>query len=72
MMKVPVILLGLAATAAVTLLAGCTGRRADTMTPLGETVEVVIPEGDVAIDSAVAAGDTGTDTVVSDAEEVIL
>ena len=46
-------------------LTGCTGRRADTMVPTRETVEVVIPEGDVRADSAIAAGDTGEDTVVS-------
>lgn len=46
----------------------CTGRHADNMVPLGETVEVVIPGGDVAEDSAVASGNTGADAV---AEEVI-
>lgn len=59
--------------AAVALMAACTGRRADNMEPKGETVEVVIPEGDVVTDSAVAAGEVAPgDTVVSQSEEVAI
>lgn len=46
-------------------LSSCTGRTADNMTPLGETVRVVIPETDVAQDSAVALGQTDSLTVVN-------
>lgn len=46
-----------AAAAVLAAFASCTGRTADNMQPTGETIEVVIPRGDVAIDSAVAAGD---------------
>lgn len=66
-----VMLCGLTAGFLFTCVA-CTGRRADTMVPLGETVEVVIPEGDVIEDSAVAAGDTGSDTVLVTSDQVIL
>lgn len=33
---------------------GCKGRTAENMTPAGETIEVIIPEGDVAQDSIIA------------------
>ncbi|MBD5385786.1 hypothetical protein HDR69_05100 [bacterium] len=61
--KTTLLLLTLLAAGAV--LTSCTGRRADTMVPLGETVEVVIPEGDLVRDSAIAAGDVAGDTVVA-------
>lgn len=38
-------------------LSSCEGRKAENMVPKGETIEVVIPTGDVAEDSAIAAGD---------------
>lgn len=61
------------AIVAVALMASCTGRRADNMVPKGETIEVVIPEGDVATDSAVAAGDVAPgDSVVGQPEEVTI
>ena len=59
--KTTLLLLTLLAAGAV--LTSCTGRRADTMVPLGETVEVVIPEGELVRDSAIAAGDGAGDTV---------
>ena len=59
-----------AAITALTLIAGaCTGRKADNMVPLNETVEVKIAPQDEAIDSAVAAGDTGADSVASPEEQ---
>lgn len=48
----PALLLLLAAS----LATGCKGRTAENMTPAGETIEVVIPEGDVAQDSIIANG----------------
>lgn len=35
-------------------LSSCKGRTADNMEPTGETVRVVIPESDIAMDSAIA------------------
>lgn len=69
-MKASKTLLILTVLSAVTALVSCTGRRADTMVPLGETVEVVIPDGDVAADSAIAAGNTTGDSVVADAADI--
>ena len=49
--------------ALASMLVSCTGRRADNMVPLGETVEVVIPTSDVETDSVIASGDVGNDSV---------
>ncbi|MDE5902116.1 MAG: hypothetical protein K2O78_05675 [Muribaculaceae bacterium] len=55
-----------AAAAIIVILPSCTGRRADNMKPLGETVEVVVPAADVARDSAVAAGNAMGDSVAEE------
>lgn len=47
-----------AVAAIIVILPSCTGRRADNMQPLGETVEVVVPDADV------ATGDVSGDSVV--------
>lgn len=56
-MKKTILIPVFAAILGCVLLSSCKGRTADNMVPTGETVRVVIPEGDVAMDSAVAAGD---------------
>lgn len=43
-----------AGIALASCLSSCEGRKADNMVPAGETVHVVIPEADVAQDSALA------------------
>lgn len=48
-------------------LCACSGRTAENMQPLGETVEVVIPERDVAQDAALANGGF-VETEVSDSD----
>lgn len=53
-----------AVAAIIVILPSCTGRRADNMQPLGETVEVVVPDVDVARDADVATGDVSGDSVV--------
>lgn len=47
-----------AVAAIIVILPSCTGHRADNMQPLGETVEVVVPDVDV------ATGDVSGDSVV--------
>lgn len=53
------------------LFSGCTGRTADNMKPLGETVRVVIPTPDVAEDSAIAAGDVQPVSETPDSSETL-
>ncbi|MBD5371281.1 MAG: hypothetical protein HDR80_09090 [Bacteroides sp.] len=57
------ILFTLGALTALGTLASCSGRTADNMVPTGETVEVVIPTADVAMDSVIASG-SETDSIL--------
>ncbi|MDE6273044.1 MAG: hypothetical protein K2M31_08580 [Muribaculaceae bacterium] len=56
-MKRTILIPALIGLMACGMMSSCKGRTADNMEPTGETVRVVIPEQDVDLDSAVAAGD---------------